>query len=559
MLRIRLWSLIFVLSIMQGCESMPTPQMGFSDDGILLDTVNEKVKDDDAWFDAVKELQQKTQQEFDGEVHPGLAQYLERDLHILDDAQLSAYVSKIIDRLLTVWQGVKPEITVVIESDKYFNAYVTLDHQLHLSTAVFRVLDNEDQLASLLAHEISHVLLKHNHEKSMVQSTLSALEFAELLSADVGSLAEHVGLGSDVQEGAKYGILGFASLGFIWSELFAPRWSRKNELEADKLGMDLVMRADYNYEEFTAMLEQVFDAQVGRSARLQRLSEKIDEIIQDDLVDTDKNQWEALVERAKMGMVVKAKNMIINEIASHGKEHEDREVRIDVLNEYIINQYDDDLPPEVTIEPYQAAVGAAASEYRLAQDLQAVEVLDALNNEDFNAAKTLAQQLRVGSQHDVVSGIMAKSSVEGWRRNTKTAVNYLSRLIKNKIHAPSEAYTKLAELYIADKKFEQAEALLQQGIQRIGRDYKFLPTLVHLNVQADKIDQAEAYTLDCQKYDEDRKNSLINRMLGTSSIYYENCVSYLGYDPLNPDGSKKSILPDIIKNPIGEILKPLSN
>ncbi len=558
MLRIDKWAVIFVVSVMLGCESMPTSQMSFSDDGILLDTVNEKIKDDTTWFDAVKELQQKTQQEFDGEVRPGLAVYLERDLHIHDDTKLTAYVTKIIDRLLSAWQGVKPEITVVIESDEYFNAYVTLDHQLHLSTEVFRVLDNEDQLASLLAHEISHILLKHNHKKSWLRSTLSALEFGELLSADVGSFAASAGLGSDVHEGAQYAKLGFASLGFIWAELFAPNWSRKSELEADRLGMDLVMRAGYNYEEFTAMLEQVYDAQIGRSERLRRISDKIDQIIQEDLVDTDKNQWEALVERAKMDMAVKAKNIIIDEIASHGKEHEDREVRIDVLNEYIIDRYDDDLPPEVSLESYLAVVGDKTSKNRLAIDSHAIEVLDALNNEDFANAKVLAEKLRIGTQYDVVSGVIAKSSLAALQQNSKAAANYLANLIKHKIHAPSEAYTKLAEIYTAEGQFDRAEALLKQGIQRIGRDYKFLPALVFLNVQAGNTDKAEAYTLDCQKYDADRKDSVVNRLLGTSSIYYDKCVSILGYDPLNPDGSKSTILPDIIKNPIGEILRPLS-
>lgn len=529
MLRISKWLVIVFFLMLQGCGSMPMSQMSFSDEGLLIDHANALAEDDETWFDAVKASQQELQQAFDGEINPGLAMSLELDLHIHDDEQITTYLTKIVDRLLTGWQGVKPEISIVIESDEFFSAYVTEHHQLHLSTGVFRVLDNEDQLASLLAHELSHVLLKHNHEKSLVRSTLSSLDFAELLSADVGSIAGYIDKGSDVHQSAKYAKLGFSSMGLILADIFAPSWSRKNELEADRLGMDLVMRAGYNYEEFPKMLDQVYDAQVGKSERLRKLSKKIDGIIHENFVDSNKNQWEAIVETVKAEMAIKAKNMIIEEVALNTKEHEDREIRIDVIKQYIGNEYDDDLPPEVSLKPYQSVVGGNSSKARLAKDLKAIKVLNALNNEEFEVAKKKANKLRVGTRQDVISGVIAKSLVEVWNKNARAAT-HLDRLIKNKIHAPAEAYTKLAEIYVANKRYKQAEDVLKLGIKRIGRDYKFLPSLVHLKVAAGKMEEAESYTLECQKYDTERRDSIIMTLLGANSIYYEKCASILGYD-----------------------------
>ncbi len=236
--------IIFGIFLLQGCESI-SPKSSFPNEGILLDHANLKAKGDGAWFDAANLGREALMLQYDGEISPSIAFYLERELHIHDDKELSAYLMRIIDRLLEGWEGIKPDITVVIESDEFLDAYISEYNQMHISTAVFRILENEDQLASLLAHELSHVLLNHNHKKSMVRSTLSALEFGELLAADVGSFAGQIQENSDVQRGSEYAALGFASLGFVWADLFAPNWSRSNELDADRLGMDLVMRANY--------------------------------------------------------------------------------------------------------------------------------------------------------------------------------------------------------------------------------------------------------------------------------------------------------------------------
>ena len=332
--------------------------------------------------------------------------------------------------------------------------------------------------------------------------------------------------------------------------------SRENELEADKLGMDLVMRAGYNYEEFPAMIENVYDAQMGKSGRLKQVSEKIDEVIQDNLIDSDNNQWEAIVEAAKVKKAIKAKDMIIDEIALNTKEYEDSTTRIEILKQYINNEYDDDLPPEVTAKPYKSVIDGRASKARLEQDLDAVEVLNALNNDKFDVAKKKALNLHIGSRQDVISGVIAKSLVEAWNKNARVAANYLARLTKDNPHAPAEAYTKLAEIYIADKKYSQAEEILKLGINRIGRDYKFLPTLIYLKVADGKTEEAENYTLECQKYDSERKDSLILSFFA-NSIYYEKCASILGYDVRaknNPDTSLFQDLRDL-GAPITEKLK----
>ncbi len=538
--------LLIIVSVflLQGCESV-SPRSSFPNEGILLDHANLKAKDDAAWFDAANLNRDALMLQYEGELSPSIAFYLERELHIHDDKELSAYLSKIVDRLLDGWEGIRPDISIVIESDEFFNAFINEYNQMHISTAVFRVLENEDQLASLLAHEISHVLLNHNHKKSMVRSTLSALEFGELLAADVGSFASQIQENSDVQKGSEYAALGFASLGFVWADLFAPNWSRSNELDADRLGMDLVMRANYNFEEFPVMIEKLYEAEAGKSERLENISHKIDVVIQNNLANPGSNQWEMIVDAAKVNMATRAKNMIIDELTHHGREHEDRETRIDALKNYINAEYGDDWPPETSVKAYQSIINSRASKSRLDQDMLANKVLNALNDNDRDLARSKARNLRVGSGNFVISGMVAKSSTDALGKNVTTAANVLSRLVLERKHAPAEAYTKLAEIYTARKNYARAERVLQLGIKRIGRDYKFLPTLIYVNKAAGNMEEAEKNTLKCQAYDADRQQSIVLRVIGASSIYYEKCAAILGYDARTGKDAAPSLLKGI--------------
>ncbi len=308
------------------------------------------------------------------------------------------------------------------------------------------------------------------------------------------------------------------------------------------------------------MIEKLYEADAGKSERLENISDKIDVVIQNNLANPGSNQWEMMVDTAKVNMATRAKNMIIDELAHHGREHEDRETRIDALKSYINREYGDDWPPETSIKAYQSIISSRASKTKLDQDLRANKVLNALNDNDRDLARSKARNLQVDSGNYVISAMVAKSSADVLGKNVTTAANVLSRLVVERKHAPSEAYTKLAELYVARKNYARAERVLQLGIKRIGRDYKFLPTLIYVNKAAGNMEEAEKNTLKCQAYDADRQQSIVMRVIGASSIYYEKCASILGYDVRAQNNPGSPLLQDLRQNvgaPISETIRSL--
>ena len=519
-----------------GCKMLPTLSTSYSDEKVLLDQVNSKAQGDADWFYSQSKKREKISQKYKGELTSGIAVYLEDNLYIYEDKNLTAYLKKITDRLLQGWNGKKPKLSVIIESNEQFNAYVDELNQLHVTTGVFRILENEDQLASVLAHELSHTLLKHNSEKKSVSTASSILEMSGVLAAAVGLKASNKKGNKKYQKQGLDVLLGTQSLGLIWSDVLAPNWSRDNEREADMLGMDLLMRANYNYEELPSIIEKIHDAGVKRSERTQMFNKLSDSLIQKNKGKVYKeggDKWNKALGDMQVGLVQSLTNSGFNMISSSNKTHESRETRIDALKTYLNTAHGGgELPPESSQSEFKLIVNDSITKSRLNQDKVAIETITAINSNNVASAKTKSVHLRTGAKNSLNSSVIAKSLVDISNRKYTAAIYNLDRLVQKK-NAPAEAYIKLAKLYILKNKRSRANEVLNLGVKRIGRDYKFLPTFIYLNKISSNVLVAEESTIKCKKYDAEQKMSFAQKMLSggkQANSYYMKCASILGYD-----------------------------
>lgn len=111
--------------------------------------------------------------------------------------------------------------------DKSPNAFVLPSGQIGVTTGLLDLVQNDDQLAAVLGHEVGHVIARHAAERYSTQAAASlGLGVAQQAA---GNHAQTVGALGGL--GAQYGLL----LPF----------SRAHELEADRLGIDYMARAGY--------------------------------------------------------------------------------------------------------------------------------------------------------------------------------------------------------------------------------------------------------------------------------------------------------------------------
>lgn len=123
---------------------------------------------------------------------------------------------------------------VVVFKDDAANAFALPGGKIGVNTGLLKVAENQDQLATVLGHEVAHVLSHHSNERLSqnlaVQSGLGLI--TALANPRSGTGQTVMGL---LGVGAQYGIL--------------MPYSRIQESEADLLGLDLMAKAGFNPQE----------------------------------------------------------------------------------------------------------------------------------------------------------------------------------------------------------------------------------------------------------------------------------------------------------------------
>ena len=145
---------------------------------------------------------------------------------LVKDAALQKYVNQV-----GRWVANQSERTVlpwhfgVIESED-INAFAAPGGYVIITKGLYRKLENEAQLAGVLAHEISHVVKNHH---------LKILQKTQLLDLGAGLLGKQ--LGKDNQIIQK--VIGSGA------EICARSLDKSAEFEADRMGIALTARAGY--------------------------------------------------------------------------------------------------------------------------------------------------------------------------------------------------------------------------------------------------------------------------------------------------------------------------
>lgn len=117
---------------------------------------------------------------------------------------------------------------------KSLNAFALPGNHFAVYTGIMDIMANDDQLATVVGHEVAHVRANHSGERYSQQVGASVAMSAAEAAIGSGSQAGQLALGA-LGVGAQYGVL-------------LP-YSRKHELEADKLGLIYMNRAGYDANE----------------------------------------------------------------------------------------------------------------------------------------------------------------------------------------------------------------------------------------------------------------------------------------------------------------------
>lgn len=161
--------------------------------------------------------------------------------YVLDDPLLDGWLMDVGQRLSGASDRPQQSFTFFMLRDRQINAFATLGGYIGMNAGLVLAADREDQVAGVLAHEISHVTQQHvlrGAEKAQRESlpillaTLGAIVAAQQAggtsSGDATSAALMTGLGVLQQRQINY--------------------TRDNEAEADRIGIRTLAHAGYDPE-----------------------------------------------------------------------------------------------------------------------------------------------------------------------------------------------------------------------------------------------------------------------------------------------------------------------
>ena len=163
---------------------------------------------------------------------------VDRQSKFIDDPVVTEYINRV-GQNIVLHSDAKVAFTIkVIDSDEV-NAFALPGGFFYVNKGLILAADNEAELAGVMAHEIGHVAARHAMENQ------TKMTFAEYL-AMAGSIFIGGIPGLIYQNTAGLGLMGM----FM-------KFSRSNEEEADRLGVQYMYAAGYDPNAMATMFEKL--------------------------------------------------------------------------------------------------------------------------------------------------------------------------------------------------------------------------------------------------------------------------------------------------------------
>jgi len=187
---------------------------------------------------------------------------LERQVAVIHNRELDAYLALILGKLekskyarTLNGDGSRDALfpfSIHVIYEKKVNAFSLPGGPLFVNTGAIQAADNEAQLAGVMAHEMSHVVLRH------MTNQATKREFVALPAILAGSLAGNTLLGQLTRLGI--GLTANSAL---------LKFSRADEAEADYNGAEMMADAGFNPIEMARFFEKL-EEKAGRAGAIEQ-------------------------------------------------------------------------------------------------------------------------------------------------------------------------------------------------------------------------------------------------------------------------------------------------
>lgn len=170
------------------------------------------------------------------------AAQVQKQMKVIKDPVLDKYVNDIGKRLAGAQEASESgfPFTFQVVQDPSINAFALPGGPMFINTGLLQAVDNEGQLAGVMGHEMSHVILRHGTNQA------SKSQLIQLPAMLAGAASRNSMLGSLTQMGIGLG-----------ANSVLMKFSRSAETQADLLGSHLIADSGWNPIEMARFFEKL--------------------------------------------------------------------------------------------------------------------------------------------------------------------------------------------------------------------------------------------------------------------------------------------------------------
>lgn len=167
----------------------------------------------------------------------------------IEDEAVSGYVKRISQKLAAN-SDLQVPLQVTVLNSKEINAFALPGGFVFIERGILEAVEDESQLAGVIAHEMSHAVARHGH-KLMTKATIASIAYQAAQVAAILLTGGAAGIGT--YYALQYGFYG---LGLTLS-LSLLGVSRDFEQQADQLGIQYAWKAGYDTSGFIRFFDKM--------------------------------------------------------------------------------------------------------------------------------------------------------------------------------------------------------------------------------------------------------------------------------------------------------------
>src|SRR5690242_10446552 len=190
---------------------------------------------------------------------------------VVDDPLLDDYINDLGYRLVASSDRPKDHFAFIIVKDPEINAFAAPGGYIAVNSGLIQITRSESELAGVIAHEIGHITQNHLQrafEASKKDAPLMALVLLGAIAAGAGAHA-----------GDAAGAILMGGQGAIMQKQI--NFTRKDETEADRVGIQTLAKADFDPNAMAGFFERMSDTMRAGSG-----GDDVPELLQDHPVTT---------------------------------------------------------------------------------------------------------------------------------------------------------------------------------------------------------------------------------------------------------------------------------